>query len=360
MSDEEIRALEREAAHDPLARERLEAVWVRSGRGWHGEKLPHTEKGHLETAQERGVYIWRVKASADLALQLVYVPGDTTRCDDCHGSGRPIGPWDMARLPRPLGVPPEHCTFCRGEGAIDIKPFYIGRFQVLWRDYKICCETNGFALRPLWGTEYPTHPATDIAHFEGGPTDFVTWSGLRHPTINEWRWAALGPLIPAPDGHNYDDHTYDEEVPRALTKLDCIACGDEGVGLHLRPCLRRRLFPGEEGAEHYLTAEHPNNGGKGPRSVFDPTASKTPAREGGKSWCGAYDMVGNVATFASDPSGHHGRDLAVMGHSFRSRAGVAPCDRPGPTILHRRQDECGFRLALSGNARPRTSSDADV
>ena len=403
-SDDRLRSLERAHAADPsdvLARERLEAEWLRAGLGWHGERLPENARGCLVAREdvERGVYRWAVlekdqtKPPTATVLDLVYVPGGEVECERC--STRPYGERTSSGL----------CAFCFGSGRRTIAPFYLGRFpltnaQFLPFRQRVYHQAKGTGFRAI-AQEQPHHPVTGVSHgprpdhLDMSALAFCSWTGLRLPSSEEWRFAARGgeaQRVPCdcalgkPTWHKVE----------GTEPLNCVRCkglgslprrfpwGNEGPtpercvwageattsrpsGTQVRvPLLASesetvqvgdyvaisgladvvRSDPGDphllgvvvEASDHFATVRT----GRGPGGTAPVTVGGKPARPSGASWCGAHDMAGNVGEWTSE--GH------VYGGSFRDAdVGVDAYGLSDITVVTR-GDDMGFRVALSANA----------
>lgn len=188
--NESLRELERAHEADPsdrLVLERLQDERIRRGRGWFGEELPEVNWGGLLTpAAERLVYKLVLEAVQPVALELVYVPSGEIECERCPESvsatarGQRIGP-------KPT------CRDCNGTGKRKIAPFYIGRFPVTWEEFFPAFPAHIALHRREWPSLAPEirhHPVVDISLDDA--KSFCGWAGLRLPTEEEWKWAALG------------------------------------------------------------------------------------------------------------------------------------------------------------------------
>lgn len=348
MSDAEIRDLKRAAKsrpNDQAVASRLAHAWVRKGRGWRGDRLPWNSRGNMAAEGEPFVWRWLVAPLATIEIPMVYVPGGAVKCHQCHGTGWIT--WHGYSGPERDG-----CEECRG-GVVELDPFYIGRFPVTWAEYRaFCFATNGERLPTFpWEelrSEHQKHPVVRVSHRDA--MDFCSWAGLRLPTRSEWHWAAMGPLVPHPDGHVYESEwAYEDDLPETLSKLHCLRCGDGATGLHERPCMRERLYPwGDEphDDERCVWNRHSIYGEKSTAPVV--LGSSAPARPAGASWCGAQDMGGNVWEWRSDGS--------ALGGSFRSEGGPRLDEmlsiseglcRANGFPMPELRDDIGFRVALS-------------
>jgi formylglycine-generating enzyme required for sulfatase activity len=406
MSDESMRVLERahaKAPDDQLALERLQDERVRRGLGWHGEALPE----NALMVRERGVY--GLPLTQGGYLELVYVPGGEVPCRDFSG-------------PHRLEDGTE-CPDCNGTGKRKIAPFYLGRFPVTWTEYLAFCGAarhtaplgehgHGLAIGNViaaqWGRpdvhlelrapEMRFHPATHVSLDDARA--FCQWAGLRLPTEQEWKHAALGPsaacsCVLVKDvikklGAGNPVVTLAAIASQSLDGLPCPYCaGSKRIS---------RRFPwGNEppSPERCVWAGHPRfgldtinvritPGPLGAREIQDHTRGSTapvvaerctvhpicggrfkeadgcrmalvPARPLGASWCGAHDLCGNVWEMTSGRTG--GRYGLMLGGSFRSiddepfqgEEGLRKSLTWGGPIGEP-SDEVGFRVALSASS----------
>lgn len=388
MTDEILRSMERAAsrdANDTAAREALERAWIRAGRGWSGERLVRNDRGNMAVSEERGVLRWLMEPIAALGIQLVYVPGGETECRACGGTG--WNSWHGYSGPERDG-----CEECHDPkpGVKTIKPFYISRYPVSWREYRTFCEATIGERIPTFPweelrPENSRHPVVRVTYDDA--VDFCEWSGLRLPTRYEWSWAALGPKVAhGADEHLYEnENSFDDEAPLTTGKCRCLRCGDAGVGLHERPCMRRRRYPwGDDPAsdDRCVWSGHTTHGRRFTAPLTSPWCvscgamceavartgrrlacchacsqdgtrhEERPARPAGASWCGAHDMAGNVWEWRSDAS--------CLGGSFMTEGGPQLYE---DLALSRRlfdnnglawtpgfqRSDIGFRVAISAN-----------
>lgn len=310
--DDRLRALERAVEKDPgdgAARDRLDAERLRAGLGWHGERMPSRV---VPVLAERDVYDFLVPGAADgkaSPIQLVYVSGGDVECS------------------RQADVEPgEACPECHGTGRRTIAPFYIGRFVVTNEQYHAPTGHPG-VVRP----EARHLPAVHLSHADA--LAFCLWAGLRLPSADEWRWAALG---------------------GEAQKIAC-ACGGRAAaclscGGYYGP--RPRRFPwGNEPPSPEMCVF-----AGWARGTYPVTATRIrstdqryyvvePARPLGASWCGAQDMAGNVWEMLADDDGSGIR--LHIGGSFRSSASDLSSDLTPRAIYGAPYDSVGFRVALS-------------
>ncbi len=378
MIDEDLRALERavsEAPNDEAALLRLEAAWTRKGLGWNGEDLRSLidlDRGAwLDTRRdERRVYRWlRHDTPIEASPELVYVPGGEAECYSCRGTG-----WEVTHTLS--GPERDACDACfwkgRRPGLVTIAPFYIGRFQVTWEEYRAFCWATTPERIPCfpWEELRPEHGRHPVVRVSGQDArDFCAWSGLRLPTREEWRWAALGPLVAYPP----EDHVHHAVEPSTPDRLYCLRCGDTGPGLDERPCMRHKLHPwGDtpETPERCVWEGHPVYGGKHTAPVTERARDLIgrgvkfnlrrnddlgeldrfyPARPDGKSWCGAHDMSGNVWEWRDDMTAQGGSFLSECGDRLEESLAIGEQlavnnGTPDPGF---RRDDIGFRVALS-------------
>lgn len=358
----ELRALERASLSSPNdadVRERLENAWMRSGRGWNGQRLEWNQRGNMAAEGERGVYRWLVAPLAALEIQFVYVPGGEIPCEMCHGSG-----WNTSHgYSGPEREPCEHCY--PTPGRVKLEPFYIGRFPITWDQYRAFCNATEGERIPCFPweelrPEHGRHPVVRVTAEDA--RDFCAWSGLRLPTDEEWLWAALGPPAPHdPTEHFYaNQNAWEDDLPETLGKLRCLRCGDSGVGLHERPCVMTRRYPWGDadpdadrcviGASHTapvlerakdLIARGAKLHLRG--QDLDALDELHPSRPGGASWCGALDMAGNAWEIDADGTCHGGcyaNDVTQLLSALHSPIGHA---------THLPRQDVGFRVALDAS-----------
>lgn len=399
MIDQEIRALERASAAAPSdegLRSQLEHAWLRLGRGWRGDRLIHNARGNMAAEGERGIWRWLVAPLAATEIPMVYVEGGDVECRACSGTGWET--WHGYDGPERDG-----CGVCHFNGpkpgVLTIKPFYVGRFPVTWREYLAFCRDASIReyRLPPWASMgpdgLPVHrlevnnvvairsllndPVVCVSFDEAQA--FCSWAGVRLLSRAEWDWVAFGPPVALPPNeHRYEnDRAYDESsgVSDHLGKLYCLYCGDSGVGVHERPCLRRKRRPwGDEKTtdNHCVTGSHSVYGKRSTAPVvetareliarnvkfqlrrhdtLDALDDLYPARPDGKSWCGAHDMAGNVWEWRSDHS--------ALGGGWRIESGGPQLD--WDMALSQRyfennrfpwrhdfsRDDIGFRVAIS-------------
>ena len=347
MTDDRLRSLERAHAADSsdvLARERLEAAWLRAGRGWHGERLPGNATGALLARAERGIYQWGVpdwgrpgfNLLAD--IEMVYVPGGEVVCERC--GTRPYGECTSSGL----------CAFCFGSGRRTIAPFYLGRYPVTNGGALLWLHAVGTAIHLPAGDAYSHHPVVNVDQADA--LAFCAWAGLRLPSPEEWKWAALGGeaqrvlcdcKLGKPTWHKSS----------GSEPLGCVRC--KAVGTLPRrfpwgnepPSPERCVWAGTASGTH-VAVSHAEvaSVGRGPAPVVasDPPV---PSRPLGASWGGAQDMAGNVWEWVSDGGVSDG---VALGGSFRTEFGSSPFHNTRAAQAAQdinRRDDVGFRVALS-------------
>jgi formylglycine-generating enzyme required for sulfatase activity len=174
--DGSLRDLERRILEgDERARDELERLWLRSGRGWHGETLPR----RLEPVPEvRGLYVWRLPSGS--SHELVRVPAGDFLMGTAPVEGH-------------MAHPPTRRTIS--------DPYWISLTQVTWKPFlEFCAHAKHEAPpEPPWGTP-DDHPAVNVTWHDAD--DFCRWAGLALPREHEWEKAARGvDGQPYPWGH---------------------------------------------------------------------------------------------------------------------------------------------------------------
>lgn len=301
MSDNEIRELERQL--DVLTtdeRQHLERLWLRAGRGWHGETLVED----LHATEERGVYVW---TRHGLNLEMVRVPEG--RGDVIASAARDNGSTLWVRIVETA--------------------FYIGRYPVTDKEWEVAYDKQFSPSRPL--RHYFGHPKTNVTYTDA--RKFCAWVGLRLPIADEWIRAALG-----------------KGAEKYITCKDCAGVGfrgeRDGRGIGCTSCNKfgkhRRKYPwGNETPtpERCVSAwwdQTPSS-----RLSVEParstlpvrTPDEHPARPDGAAPCGAHDMYGHI--WEMDMSGAaHGGSFRGIGETY-----LSPMNRT-------MNDDVGFRVAL--------------
>jgi len=343
--DEDLRTLERIASEHPgdqAALAKLERARVRKGLGWRGEDLRSlidlNRGAWLDTkADEPGVYRWlRHDTPIESSPEFVYVSGGEMECLSCSGSG-----WEVTHSLS--GPERDGCNACFGKGKwpgqVTIDPFYIGRFPVTWGEYRaFCFATEGERLPCLpWEELRPEHFRHPVVRVSGQDAlDYCAWSGLRLPTREEWRWAALGPQIVPSSGDQEDGSgSRSRRYPWGDDPPSPERCVWEGHPIYGR----RHTAPVKERARDLIArgvaVALRRHNDLGALDDF------YPARPAGQSWCGAHDMVGNVWEWCSDM-------MVYGGGSFWTERDPQPVVEP----IDIREEigrliDIGFRVALS-------------
>ncbi|MCP4543143.1 MAG: SUMF1/EgtB/PvdO family nonheme iron enzyme [Chloroflexi bacterium] len=147
--------------------------------------------------------------------------------------------------------------------AVSLDAYAIGRYEVTNAQYAQCVESTvceGEVAGKLADPEYADHPVVNVSWFDA--QTFCRWVRGRLPTEAEWEYAARGQ-----DGNIYP---WGNEFDCALGNFD-----DETQ-------ISSEVVLGREGCDGYTETA--------PVGSF----------ESGTSWCGAYDMAGNVVEWTAD------------------------------------------------------------
>lgn len=315
--DTDLRELERRwrSAGDQESRDALERGWLRAGLGWHGEApFPGSP---VPVADVRGVY--RLK---DLETQFIYAPGGETECDHLIFGFRGV----------PRTVPQESCPRCSGTCRRLVRPFFAGRFPVTWDEWSARLIDKKAVDAFTVGGDIPVVSVSleDVRQF-------CNDTGLRLLTIVEWNWLAFGGIDQrvcvrcngsgkAWTPRHAGDHPASEDTSQVYA--DCPHNGER----------RKRAYPW--GDDEPTVDRCVSRSTDCPAHVLD--QSGEPARNAGRSWCGAQDLVGNVSQWVDMP----GSSCAIMGGSFRSSDIMSPHHSIafGPA---QPMDHVGFRVAMS-------------
>lgn len=163
MTDQRLRLLERAHLSDPTDERAREALLVERFR---------LGLSPIRPSDEPGVYV-----EPRSGVQLVYVPG--------------------GELETLASVVVGHREESAGRVRRKVAPFYLGRFVVTIRQYLAfvgATRRRPFEVPAWMGPPSPVgyyeHPVVNVSHSDA--LAFCSWAGLRLPTSEEWRWAALG------------------------------------------------------------------------------------------------------------------------------------------------------------------------
>lgn len=252
---------------------------MRAGLGWHGEAL--FPGSPVPVADVRGVY--RLK---DIETQFIYAPGGETECDHLIFGFRGV----------PRTVPQDSCPRCSGTCRRMVRPFFAGRFPVTWDEWSAHMIDKKAVDSFTVGGDIPV-----VSVSLDDVRQFCEALGLRLLTIVEWNWLAFGGFDQRVEGRK-KKHPWGDDQPTADR---CVSRSTD--------C---------------------------PAHVLD--QSGEPARNAGRSWCGAQDLVGNVSQWVDMP----GSSCAIMGGSYRSSDVMSPHHSIafGPA---QPMDHVGFRVAMS-------------
>lgn len=381
MSDQLLRSLEQDhaaAPSDKMLLERLQLERVRLGLGYHGERMPSNGKGILfptsclhegscekdggcVTFRQREVYTWFggqspfLSSPSPVKIHMVYVPGGEVECERCHGLGRT----------RDATYGEEVCTWPRCEsGKRKIAPFYIGRFPLTWREYLVRTQSERDIIEanqwPSGAALSPHHPVVNVSIDDAHA--FCSWSGLRLPTEDEWRWAALGGPIPyicpfngevvelPPGEWMFNRYPWGNEPP-SVDRCVFSSSGDRLVMECTAPVLDCELCV----YETCYTELGCLIVGQG-----KPNTQLIPPRPKGASWCGAHDMAGNVfewtdggvpfggsfGTQPMEPMPQRSRRDGIVGIEAQWHDGQIESVHLS-ALIPEPQSDLGFRVALS-------------
>lgn len=190
----------------------------------------------------------------------------------------------------------------------------------------------------LEGDAAPDHPVRDVSYYEAEA--FAEWAGKHIPTEAEFEWAFRGPELRLyPWGNDWKEGLDPQGKRIAEPRCNWLDLGIKS------------------------------------KKTFEPTTVAVDSMPEGRSWCGAYHMLGNVAEWTSswfDPypgwkgstdisvnpyASYHGgdfakvirggscadRERAVLRGAYRNFVGVQRKKPPRPENSF---DYCGFRCAL--------------
>ena len=147
--------------------------------------------------------------------------------------------------------------------AVTLDGFWLDRTEVTQAHYRRCVEAGDCAARPATTPYRPTHPVVAVTWDEAAA--YCTWVGGRLPTEAEWEYAA----------RSAERHRYPWGDDKSLV-------GPAGVRLNF--CDVNCTEPWADDA------------------VDDGYATTAPVGSfpAGMSWCGAFDLAGNVWEWVSD------------------------------------------------------------
>jgi len=255
-----------EAPDDEGARRRLQAELFRVGYGWH-EELVRPDYLRADTRRE-GVYTFRSPVMA-FPIEMVYVR-------------------DVAQN----------------------TPFYIARYHTTRRDYAAFCRATN--RQPPMPTDFDEKCANEGENLQLHPVvmvtiddarDFCRWAGLVLPTVRQWEIAArggseqqracgecrgLGTVVQT------EEWPIDAPRPTPPRTVVCPTC--RGA----KRCAGRYPWGNESiSDERAVTARHTRYGywlhSTAAIGTLDAHGVIVPARPAGRSWCEAFDLIGNAA-----------------------------------------------------------------
>lgn len=179
------------------------------GFGWHGETLPEG----LIKAPEEGEYLWQSDGS-----RMVYVPA---------------GPFTMGSDEGGKDERPVH--------RVELSAFYIDKYEVSWRQWKLSglpfTEALGNRLpipeAPDWGIQ-DDHPVVSVSWHDA--KSYAQWAGKKLPSEAQWEKAARGEdarRFPWGNGAPSFERAIWDEHPQAkisTAPVDCCAAGASPYG----------------------------------------------------------------------------------------------------------------------------------
>lgn len=132
-----------------------------------------------------------------------------------HGIGDTvINPKDGSEF---VWVPAGPFRFGKQQKTVQLGGFWIGKYEVTWKQYKRFCGATGKSLPPdsPWQRFTDDMPIADVSAYDA--EDYCAWAGCVLPTHEQWEKAARGV-----DGRDYPwgnafDQSKSGEPPRTTT-----------------------------------------------------------------------------------------------------------------------------------------------
>lgn len=235
-----------------VARKKVEDMWVRCGRGWHGEtmpKEPSTGAFMRVAAGRRNVYIWDTNHGVEVEMVGIPEGAFVMGSNDANA-------YDDEK--------PAHARY--------LQHYYMALSPVMWYQYLPFCDQTKHRRPefPQWmdslksipfdeknaeWQKFMYHPVVNVSWHDCKA--WCKWASLRLPTEAEWEKAARG------DDARVYPWGNEEPTPEKCVWLD-----------------------------------HPEYGGKSTAPVLGPDG--LPVRTAGLSPYGAADMAGNVWEWCED------------------------------------------------------------